>query len=200
MLIEWLEPILLTYGYWIIFAIVFAESGLFFGFFLPGDSLLFTSGLLASQGFFDIKILLIGIFLASVLGDQVGYYMGAHFGKRFFNRPGSFFRNPNHITRAEEFYAKHGKKTIVLARFVPAIRTFAPIAAGIGHMNHTTFTLYNLLGGGLWTLLFVLGGYFLGNLLPDAGSYLEIIIVIIVIVSLIPVALEFLNEKNKPKK
>lgn len=197
MLIELIEPYLLSFGYAFIFLIVFAESGLFFGFFLPGDSLLFTSGLLASQGLFDIRILLVGIFLAAVLGDQVGYYMGRYFGKRFFNRSDSFFRNPKHVERAEAFYDKHGQKTIVLARFVPAIRTFAPIVAGIGNMNHRTFTVYNLLGGLLWTLLLTLGGFFLGHSIPNAGDYLEIIIAVIVIVSLIPVALEFLNSKKE---
>lgn len=192
-----LESWIFSIGYAAVFLIIFAESGLFFGFFLPGDSLLFTAGLLASQGLFDIRILLVGIFLAAVLGDQVGYWTGSKFGKKLFNKPNSFFFNPKHITRAEAFYQKHGKKTIVLARFVPLVRTFAPIVAGMSSMDRSTFTFYNILGGALWTLLLVLGGFFLGSLVPNASEYLDYIVVAIVILSLIPVAIELLKSRKE---
>ena len=157
---ESIQGLLLGSGYLALFAIVFAESGLFFGFFLPGDSLLFTAGILAATGFFDLKIVLLGVAICAIAGDQVGYWTGANFGKKLFNKPGSFFFDPKHIEEAQGFYEKHGKKTIVLARFVPAIRTFAPIVAGIGGMDYKTFVTYNIAGGILWTLIFVLGGYF----------------------------------------
>src|SRR3989338_7259817 len=136
---EIITQTLLSFGYFALFGIVFAESGLFFGFFLPGASLLFTAGVLASQGIFDIYIALIGTAFFAIAGDQVGYWMGKKYGKRFFNKEGRFFRNPKHITEAEKFYEKHGKKAIVFARFIPAIRTFAPIVAGIGNMEYKTF-------------------------------------------------------------
>lgn len=195
-----LESTIISFGYVAIFAIVFAESGLFFGFFLPGDSLLFTVGLLSSQGLFDIRIALLGIFIAAVLGDQVGYWAGSKYGRKLFNKPDSFFFNPDHITRAEAFYAKHGKKTIVLARFVPLVRTFAPIVAGMSHMDRATFTTYNILGGALWTLLVVSAGYFLGSLIPNASEYLDYIVIAIVVLSLIPVGIEILKSKKESKK
>ncbi len=177
--------------------IVFAESGLFFGFFLPGDSLLFTAGLLASSGFFDVRFLVIGIAIAAIAGDQVGYWMGAKFGRGFFNKPGSIFFNPKHIDDAEAFYKKHGKKTIVLARFVPVIRTFAPIVAGIVRMDYPTFVSFNIIGGCLWAIACVLSGYFLGRIFPQAGEYITYLVLVIVILSTIPIVMEIL--KRRPK-
>ncbi|MEK6942335.1 MAG: VTT domain-containing protein [archaeon] len=189
--------LLYSFGYAALFGIVFAESGLFFGFFLPGDSLLFTAGLLASQGFFDIKIVLAGVAVAAILGDQAGYWMGHKFGRAFFTKKDSLFRNPDHITKAEEFYKKHGKKTIIIARFVPAARTFAPIVAGIGRMEYGQFVSYNIIGGVLWTIAFVGGGYFAGNFFPQAKDYLWIILPAIIIASLVPIAISFLKEQKK---
>jgi len=188
--------ILQSFGYPALFAIVFAESGLFFGFFLPGDSLLFAAGLLASQGIFDFWIVLIGVAVFAILGDQVGYWMGKYYGRGFFNKPGSLFKDPNHIAQAEEFYQKHGKKTMVLARFVPAVRTFAPIVAGIGKMDYPTFVKYNVLGGILWTVLFVGLGYGLGSAIPNAGEYLTVLILAIVVLSFIPIGFEFLKSRK----
>lgn len=188
--------ILQSFGYPALFAIVFAESGLFFGFFLPGDSLLFTAGLLASQGIFDVWIVLIGVAIFAILGDQVGYWMGKKYGKGFFNNPNSFFRNPKRILQAEEFYSTHGKKTIVLARFVPAVRTFAPIVAGIGEMDYKTFVKYNIVGGILWTVLFVGLGYGLGSVIPNAGEYLTELVLIVIVLSLIPIGFEFLKSRK----
>lgn len=196
-LIGSLESLLVSFGYFALFGMVFAESGLFFGFFLPGDSLLFAAGLLASKEIFQIEWVLIGTAVCAILGDQVGYWTGSKFGKRFFNKPKSLFRDPGHIKQAEEFYAKHGKKTIVLARFVPAVRTFAPIVAGAVHMDYKTFIVYNILGGVLWTLVFVLAGFFLGSIIPNSGELMTGIILAIIILSLVPLGMEYLKKRKK---
>ena len=189
-LLNLIQPFLVQFGYVALFLIVFAESGLFFGFFFPGDSLLFTAGILASRGIFDIYFVLLGVTFFAIIGDQVGYWTGKRFGRKLFNKPGNLFFDPKHIQRAEEFYKKHGKKMIILARFVPAVRTFAPIVAGIGAMDYKTFLVYNVIGGVLWTLLFVGAGYLLGNALPNAGEYLTLVILAIILVSLVPVVIE----------
>lgn len=195
-----LEELILAFGYLVIFSFVFAESGLFFGFFLPGDSLLFTAGLLVSKGLLDLNIVLIGVAVSAILGDQVGYWMGAKFGRSFFTRKGLLFLNPEHVEKAEAFYNKHGKKTIVLARFVPVVRTFAPIVAGIARMDYRTFVSYNIIGGVLWTLTMVLFGFFLGRAIPDAGKYIDYIILVIIVLSVLPIAWEFVKSRmNKSK-
>lgn len=198
-LIGSIEGLLLAFGYFALFGMVFAESGLFFGFFLPGDSLLFTAGLLASKGIFQIEWVLVGVAVCAILGDQVGYWTGSKFGKRFFNKPKSLFRDPGHIKQAEEFYAKHGKKTIVLARFVPAVRTFAPIVAGAVHMDYKAFILYNVLGGVLWTLVFVLAGFFLGSVIPNSGELMTGIILAIIVLSLVPLGMEYWKKRKQSK-
>lgn len=173
-------------GYIGIFAIVFAESGLFFGFFLPGDSLLFTAGFLASQEILSLPILLVGCFLAAVFGDNVGYLFGHRVGRKFFQKEDSFFFHKKNLIHTEEFYKKHGAKTIILARFMPIIRTFAPIVAGIGSMNYATFIKYNIIGGVLWGIGVTSAGYFLGRLIPGADKYLLPIIILIVLASILP--------------
>ncbi len=195
-----LESIISTIGYVGIFAIVFAESGLFFGFFLPGDSLLFTSGFLASQGLLDIRLLAIGCFLAAVLGDSVGYAFGHRFGKRLFHKKDSFLFHKENLEKTKKFYQKHGKKTIVLARFLPVIRTFAPIVAGIGDMEYKTFLIYNVLGGIVWAIGLTVAGYFLGRLIPDVDQYLLPIVGAIILLSLIPSAIHLLVERSKKDK
>lgn len=181
-----LITIIQTVGYLGVFAIVFAESGLFFGFFLPGDSLLFTAGFLASQGFFDIAILAIGCFIAAVVGDSVGYWMGKKYGKRLFHKEDSLFFHKDHLVRANTFYKKHGGKTIIIARFMPFIRTFAPIVAGIGDMTYSSFLFFNIIGGFLWAVGLTTIGFFLGNAIPNVDRYLLPIIGLIVIVSISP--------------
>ncbi len=198
-LLNLVQPFLVQFGYVALFLIVFAESGLFFGFFFPGDSLLFTAGILASSGIFNIYAVLLGVAVFAILGDQVGYWTGKRFGRKLFNKPGNLFFDPKHIQRSEEFYKKHGKKMIILARFVPAVRTFAPIVAGIGAMDYKTFLVYNVVGGGLWTLLFVGAGYLLGNALPNAGEYLTLVILAIIVVSLVPVVIEMRRHWKKNK-
>lgn len=191
-----LDTLLPAIGYLGIFLIIFAESGLLIGFFLPEDSLLFTAGFLASQNIFDIKILTILCFIAAVTGDSVGYAIGHKIGRKLFRRQDSFFFHPDHLLKAEKFYKEHGKKTIILARFLPIIRTFAPVVAGIGNMNYKTFLSYNIIGGVLWAVLLPLTGFYLGKTIPDVDKYLLPIIVLIIIASILPQAITVLkNEK-----
>lgn len=183
-----LVEILRTFGYVGLFGIIFAESGLLIGFFLPGDSLLFTAGFLASTGFFDIAVLAAGCFVAAVSGDSVGYAFGHRVGRRLFDRESSLLFNPKHLERAEAFYEKHGGKTIVLARFIPIVRTFAPIVAGMGRMSYGRFVMFNLVGGLLWAVGVTIAGYFLGSVIPDVDKYLLPIIAVIILVSVAPTA------------
>jgi membrane-associated protein len=184
-----------TYGTLGIFAIIFAESGLFFGFFLPGDSLLVTAGLLAathqsSNVHLNIAALLIGIPIAAILGDQVGYWFGHHVGPSLFRRPESRFFKPQHLERAKEYIDRRGPRMIVLARFIPAVRTFTPIAAGSTRMKYRLFLPVDILGGLLWGVGVTLAGYTLGSRVKHLDRYLVPIVLVVVIVSLIPVAIE----------
>ena len=180
-----------TAGYIGLFAIIFAESGLFFGFFFPGDSLLFTAGLLASQGIFNIWILTASLALAAILSDNVGYWFGAKVGPALFSREDSFFFHKRHLERTRIFYEKYGPQAILLARFIPIIRTFAPIFAGVGNMRYSLFLAYNIAGGILWSVGCTLLGYFLGRALPQSEGYLLPITLIIVVVSILPLAREW---------
>lgn len=196
---ETLVTLIKTTGYVGVWAAIFAETGLLIGFFLPGDSLLFAAGLLASKGIFDIYVLTIGIFIAAVLGDSVGYAFGKKTGPLIFKREDSFFFHKKNLIRAEEFYKKYGASTIILARFVPIIRTFAPIVAGVGKMEYKKFLSFNILGGLLWSVVVTLAGYILPTLFPSAEKYLTWIVLLIIAVSLIPPALQILKElKNRP--
>ncbi|MEI7652861.1 MAG: DedA family protein [bacterium] len=190
------------YAMWIIFAIIFAESGLFLGFFLPGDSLLFSAGVLASQGFMPISVLCIGCFIAATLGVNVGYWFGKKYGRGVFEREALPLVKKHHLEQAEQFYQKHGRKTIVLARFVPIIRTFAPIVAGIARMDYRTFITYNIIGGLIWAVGVTLGGYFLGQLIPanKIDTYLLPIILAIIVISVLPAVKHILDEKKASKK
>ena len=181
-----LMSLIQTVGYLGVFAIVFVESGLLVGFFFPGDSLLFTAGFLASQGFFDIKVLIIGCFIAAVAGDSGGYFIGKKFGPKIFTKEDSLFFQKKHLTRAQNFYDKHGGKTIILARFMPVVRTFAPVVAGVGAMQYRRFLMFNLIGAVLWAIGITLAGFYLGRLIPDVDKYLLPIIGAIVFVSILP--------------
>jgi len=189
-----LKLLIQNIGYFGIFAIVFAESGLFFGCFLPGDSLLFMAGFLASQGLLSLPILLLGCFLAAVLGDSVGYAFGYKVGRKLFQKEDSWLFHKKNLLKTEEFYREHGVKTIVLARFIPIIRTFAPIIAGIAEMNYKVFLRYNILGGILWGIGVTSAGYFLGKSIPDAEHYLLPIVLGIVVVSVIPAIMHALKK------
>jgi len=179
-----------TFGYPGIFLAIFAESGLFFGFFLPGASLLFTAGLLASQGFFNPFILIPGVTIAAILGDSAGFWFGRKVGYRLFLRPDSRFFKHEHLQSAEVFYEKYGSRMILFARFVPVVRTFAPIIAGVANMRYRIFLIYNVLGALLWASGVTSFAYFLGRKIPGVEKYLSLIIIAIIIVSSIPLALE----------
>lgn len=198
-LLEYIDPLFLikTLGLIGVVAIVFAESGLFFGFFLPGDSLLFTAGFLASQEYISLPWLLVLCFIAAVVGDNVGYYFGKKTGPLIFQKEDSLFFNKKHVERAQHFYEKYGKKTIVLARFIPIVRTFVPIVAGVAQMEYKTFIAYNVFGGFLWTWGMLGLGYLLGHALPNAEKYLTLIIIVIIVISFIPAVIEFLKEKKR---
>jgi len=185
------ENLLKSFGALGLFLIIFAESGLLVGFFLPGDSLLFTAGLLSSQDKLPaLPILLAGCFAAAVVGDQVGYLFGRRVGPSLFNRPDSRVFKQEYVEKSQAYFAAHGSKTIVLARFVPVVRTFAPILAGVGRMHYRTFVLYNVLGGFLWAVGVTTLGYVLGETIPSIDKYLLPAIAVIIGISLVPVLLE----------
>ncbi len=183
-------------GYIGLFLIIFAESGILIGFFLPGDSLLFTAGFLASQDILNIWILIPLLFIAAVLGDAVGYTFGKRMGPKIFTREKSLFFHPSHVEKTRAFFEKHGVKTIVLARFFPAVRTFAPIMAGVGGMKYSTFAKYNVIGALLWSVGLTLGGYLFGNIIPDADKYILPVILTILVVTTIPPAWQYLRGRK----
>lgn len=187
-------------GILVVAGVIFAESGLLIGFFLPGDSLLFTAGFLASQGLpgLNVHVLAFACFIAAVAGDSVGYALGNRMGPRLLKRPDGKIFKKKYIAQAEAFYEEHGKKTIIIARFVPIVRTFAPIVAGLGSMHYRTFLTYNIIGGALWTLGITYLGYFLGNLIPE--SMLEPAIILVIFISLLPAFYHFLKEAENRQK
>lgn len=180
-----------TTTYVFLFLIIFFETGIVATPFLPGDSLLFAAGTLAGVGILNIKILVLVIFIAAVLGDTVNYHIGRYLGPKVFNRDDSLFFDRAHLIRAQNFYEKYGAKTIVIARFVPIIRTFAPFVAGIGFMPYKKFIFYNVMGAALWTVLLTVGGYLFGNI-PFVQNNYGLVIIVIIIISLLPVAKEFI--------
>jgi len=177
--------------YAILFLIIFLETGVVLAPFLPGDSLLFAAGALAATGSFNILILWLVIFLASVIGDTVNYHIGKFVGVKIFTKESSWLFRREYLVRAQEFYEKNGKKTIILARFIPIIRTFAPFVAGIGTMSYLVFLSYNIVGAFLWSSLFIFGGFFFGNISWIQDNF-GLFIIIIIIISLIPLIKEVL--------
>ncbi len=198
-LFNMLDPmtIIKTLGLIGVFCIVYAESGLFFGFFLPGDSLLFTAGFLASQNYLDINILVWGSFICAVLGDSTGYWFGRKVGPKIFCKEDSFFFHKKHIERAQNFYNKYGNKTIFLARFVPIVRTFAPILAGVGQMKYKNFLTYNIVGGFALCFGMIYAGYFLGQMIPNVDKYILPIILVIIIISFLPIISEVWKSRKE---
>lgn len=182
-------------GYFGIFAIVFAESGVFFGFFLPGGSLLFTAGLLASQGLFNIYSLVLVVALAAILGDSAGYWFGAKVGPKIFTKEDSLFFNKKYIEKTKQYYAKYGAMTVVIGRFVPIVRTFAPILAGVGEMRYKKFLSYNIIGALLWAVGMALLGYFLGTVIPGIDKFMLPIIILIVFLSVLPILFNLKSKK-----
>jgi membrane-associated protein len=189
------HTIIAAVGVFGIIAIVFAETGLFFGFFFPGDSLLFTAGFLASQHQISFAWLLIGTFIAAVIGDSVGYAFGKKVGPALFTKEDSVIFDKKHIVRAQHFYEKYGKKTIILARFIPIIRTFAPIVAGVGNMTYRTFISFNIIGGFLWTWAMLWLGYGFGSIIPDPDKYVIPAVIIIIFISAAPALREIFRKR-----
>jgi len=199
----YLGEIILTFGLWtyaILFLIIFLETGFVVTPFLPGDSLLFAAGTFAALGVLNPFLLFVLLFTAAVLGDTVNYWIGSIVGHRAFEKDRRFL-NRDHLIKTQKFFEKHGGKTIVLARFVPIVRTFAPFVAGVGTMKYRYFLTYNILGAFLWTSLFIFGGYFIGNI-PLVKENFEIAIMAIIFISLLPMIIEYINgrrEQNTPK-
>ena len=191
-----LEALIETVGYVGLFCIIFAETGLLVGFFLPGDSLLFTAGFLASQDLLNIWILIPVCFVAAVIGDAVGYYIGNRYGRRLFQREESRFFKPQYLLKAEAFFREKGGMAIILARFMPVVRTFVPVVAGIGSMKYRDFVTYNVVGAVLWAIGLPLAGYFLGSAIPSVDRYLLPIVGLIVVVSIAPSAIHIWRENG----
>ena len=195
-----LGEIILNYGIWtyaILFLIIFMETGFVVTPFLPGDSLLFAAGTFAALGSLDPIVLFILLFAAAVLGDTVNYWIGSVVGLRAFEKERRFL-NREHLEKTQRFYEKHGGKTIVLARFIPIVRTFAPFVAGVGTMKYRNFIIYNILGAFLWTSLFIFGGYFVGNI-PVVKENFEIVIIVIILISVLPMVVEYINSRREKK-
>lgn len=196
------EHLIVTFGTIGILLIVFAESGLLVGFFLPGDSLLFTAGFLVSQDVLTVPlpVLLVGMFVAAVAGDQVGYLFGRRAGPALFRRPDSRIFRQHYVEQSREFFERHGAKTIVIARFVPIVRTFAPILAGVGAMHYRTFVTFNVVGGFVWTFGVTTLGFFLGSTIPDIDRYLLPAIGVIIVLSVMPGVVEILRHRRRGRR
>lgn len=185
-----------TAGYVGVFSIVFAETGLLVGFFLPGDSLLFTAGILASQGYLNIAWLCVGLFIVTLLGDNTGYAIGRHAGPKLFKRPKSLLFNPEHLERSHTFYEKYGGQAVIIARFVPVIRTFSPVVAGLAKLRYVRFLLYSVIGALLWSVGLTLLGYGLGQTVPHIERYIVPGIIFIILLSISPGIYHVLKNKQ----
>ncbi len=194
-----LIPLIKAAGYFGLFGIVFAETGLLFGFIFPGDSLLFTAGILASQGFLHITPLIIVLFFGVLLGDNTGYFLGKKLGPKIFKKEESFFFRKSHLEKSQKFFATHGPKTLILARFVPIVRTFAPTLAGVGRMPYGSFLFYSLIGSVLWSIGLTLMGYYMGKYVPNVDAYILPGIVIIILASISPYLWQFYKNKELRK-
>lgn len=187
-------------GYVGLTLIIFTETGLLLGFFLPGDSLLVTAGLLASQPDFGLNVWILGVILtiAAIVGDSVGYSIGKATGPRIFTREDSLLFNKKHLLRAQAFYEKHGGKTIIIARFMPIVRTFAPVVAGVGQMKYRSFIMYNVIGGVAWVWSMLLTGYLLGRYIPGVAQHIEKVILVVIFLSILPGIIGWWRERSKP--
>ncbi len=180
-----------------VIVIIFCESGLFFGFFLPGDSLLFTAGIFASQGIINFNAVLIGCIIAAIAGNLTGYWSGKKWGRRLFEKDAGLFFKKKRIKQAEDFYEKHGRYAVIIARFIPIIRTFSPIVAGIGNMNYPVFFTFSIFSGILWATIVLSIGYFFGGLFPNIEAFLIPISVAIIFVSFLPILWKYIRLKLK---
>ncbi|HET9721759.1 MAG TPA: DedA family protein [Candidatus Saccharimonadales bacterium] len=188
------------FGYFGVFATLFIESGVVVGFFLPGDTLLFAAGLLASQHVINIVLLIIISVAAAISGNSLGYFTGKRTGHALFNRPRSFWFSPKRVKEAHEFFEKEGPQALILARFVPAVRTFVPIIAGVGEMPYRTFLTFNAIGGLLWGIVVPILGYTLGKTIHNIDKYILPIVVIIALISALPVVMSYLKGKKSKNK
>jgi len=184
-------------GYVLLAAIVFTETGLLVGFFLPGDSLLITAGLVAAAGVLNIWWINVILIVAAVVGDSVGYAIGARLGPALFTREKSLLFNPRHVERTREFYARYGARTIVIARFVPIIRTFAPVVAGVGRMEYRKFLTYNVAGGVGWVVSMTWAGYLLGSLIPNIDQYVHVVVLVVIVLSCLPILFELQRARRR---
>jgi len=210
-LIDWMLAVLGPWVYFGLFFIVFAETGLAIGFFLPGDSLLVVCGLFAAAGKLNVWLMWGLLFVAAVIGDAVGYYSGRKVGPAIFSRPKSRFFNPKHLQKAHAFYEKHGGKTIIIARFVPIVRTFAPIVAGAAEMSYRQFALYNVVGGFAWVTSMLFAGYFLGGLVEQfvrnvfgvegflLEDHIDKVVIVVVFLSILPIIFEYIKARREAK-
>ena len=190
------------YGVWIygiLFLIIFCETGLVVMPLLPGDSLLFAAGSIAAIGKMNIHLMVVLLIIAAILGDAVNFMIGKYFGEKLFSNPNSKIFKQSHLQKTQQFYAKHGGKTIILARFIPIVRTFAPFVAGMGHMTYHHFLAYNVIGGVLWVTIFSYLGYFFGNL-PIVKDNLSLVLVAIIVLSILPGIIEIIRHKRAAKK
>jgi len=194
------EFLVRTGGLVALVVIVFVETGLLVGFFLPGDSLLVTAGIFAAAGELDLVTLNTALSLAAIAGDSVGYGIGARTGPKIFNREDSLFFNRKHLISAKEFYDRHGGYTIFIARFMPIIRTFAPVVAGVGAMRYRKFIAYNVFGGIFWVLTMTLTGYYLGRMVPDIQKRIHVVIAVVIVLSLLPAIIKVAREKWKVRQ
>ncbi len=195
-----LPTLIKTVGYFGLFAITFAESGLFFGFFLPGDSLLFTAGFLASQGYLFLPLLILVVFLGATLGDSFGYFFGKKVGPKIFTKEDSLLFKKEYVLKASQFYGVHGPKALVLARFMPIVRTFAPIVAGVAGMRYRSFVVYNIIGGAIWAIGLPAAAYFLGSVIPNFDRYIGWVIGGIIIASILPSVWHVVKDRLRSPK
>ncbi len=204
-LIDWLLALLGPWVYFGLWFVIFAETGLAVGFFLPGDSLLVVSGLFAAAGKLNVLLVMLAFFLGSVIGDSTGYWTGRAMGKTIFNRESSFIFKPSRVEKAKVFFEKYGVKTVVLARFVPIVRTFAPLVVGATGMPYSKFLTFSVIGGALWISSMVLAGYFLGGMIETAlgiklEDHIEKVVIVVVFLSLLPPIIEFLKHRYGKKQ
>lgn len=200
--VEALLNFITHFGWLAVIAVIFAESGLMVGFFLPGDSLLFVAGTLVQRGIFQIDIyaFIAFLFIAAVLGNSTGYYIGRKFGRKLFRRPNSRFFRQEYLAEAEAFYEKNGSKTIIIAMFVPIIRAFSPVVAGIARMSYKKFVLFNLTGAAFWVTSFTLLGYYAGSIIEKTGINIELAALIVIFLSLLPGIIHVLKEPENRKR
>src|SRR5215204_4342049 len=203
-LIDWMLALLGPWVYVGLWFVIFAETGLAVGFFLPGDSLLVVSGLFAAAQKLNVLLVMLAFFLGSVMGDSTGYWTGRVMGKKLFNRETSFSFKPSRVEKAHDFFEKYGVKTVILARFVPIVRTFAPLVIGATGMPYAKFLTFSIIGGALWISSMVLGGYFLGGVIENAlgiklEDHIEKVVIVVVLISLLPPLIEFLKHRYGKK-